>query len=213
MKAESIVFAVAGMFFGVILGWVIGSQQAAGRPGGTPAALAPAQATPAGGQATGTNRPAPTLDEGRVQGLMTIIKSDPKNVTAHVQLGNAYFDAERFEDAITWYERALKLDPKNVDASTDLGVSYYYTNRADRALDQFEYSLKLNPRHVKTLLNQGIVLAFGKQNLQGASEAWKKVVELSPNSPEGQAAQRALEGVASAHPGGAVPTPSAPPGG
>ena len=28
MKAEAIVFAVAGMCFGIILGWVIGIQQA-----------------------------------------------------------------------------------------------------------------------------------------------------------------------------------------
>lgn len=212
MKAESIVFAVAGMFFGVILGWVIGAQQAATRPAAQ-VALTPAPAAPAGGQASGTARRAPALDEGRVQALLTIVKNDPKNVGAHVQLGDAYFDAERYDEAIAWYERALKLDPKNVDASTDLGVSYYYTDRADRALDQFAYSLKLDPRHAKTLLNQGVVLAFGKQNLEGASEAWRKVIELAPNSPEGQAARRALEGVAAAHPEGNAGPPNAPPGG
>ncbi len=30
-----------------------------------------------------------------MQGLLTIIKSDPKNAGAHVQLANLYFDAER----------------------------------------------------------------------------------------------------------------------
>ena len=51
----------------------------------------------------------------------------------------------------------------------------------------------------KTLLNKGIVLAFGKENLQAAADEWKKVVALSPDSPEGQAARRALEGVEAAH--------------
>jgi tetratricopeptide (TPR) repeat protein len=104
----------------------------------------------------------------------------------------------------------LKLDPKNVDASTDLGVSYYYVNQADRALQQFDYSLKLDPRHTKTLLNQGIVMAFGKQDLNAAAAAWQKVVDIAPNSPEGQAARRALEGVAAAHQqqgGAAAPAP------
>jgi tetratricopeptide (TPR) repeat protein len=118
-----------------------------------------------------------------------------------VQLGNAYFDAERYEDAVKYYEEALKLDPKNVDASTDLGVSYYYTNRADQALKQFDYSLSLDPNHTKTLLNQGIVLAFGKRDLDGASAAWKKVVTLAPQSQEGQAAQRGLEGIAASQAG------------
>jgi tetratricopeptide (TPR) repeat protein len=193
MKSESIAYVVAGMCFGIILGWVIGTQQAR-RPG--PAAPVTAN-QPAGGSTV--QQQAPPLDEGRVQTLNTILQSDPKNVSATVQLGNAYFDAERWGDAIKWYERALELDPKNADASTDLGVSYYYSNKPDEALAQFERSLAISPTHIKTLLNKGIVLAFGKQDLKAAAAEWQKVVELSPDSPEGQAARRALEGIASAH--------------
>src|SRR5262245_58626337 len=191
MKADSIVFAIAGMCFGVILGWVLGTQQAART---VPAPVAQGATTGAG-----NTQQRATLDEAKVQALTTILSSDPNNAGAALQLANTYFDGERYEDAIKWYEQALKVDPKNVDASTDLGVSYYYLNQADRALQQFDYSLKLNPSHTKTLLNQGIVLAFGKQDLEGASVAWKKVVDIAPNSPEGQAAKRALEGVAAAH--------------
>jgi tetratricopeptide (TPR) repeat protein len=193
VKAESIVFAVAGMCFGVILGWVIGAQQAS-----RPAAPAAAAAAPAQGQNT---RQPPPLDEAKVQALMTVIKNDPKNAGAAVQLANAYFDAERYEDAIKWYEESLRLDPKNPDASTDLGISYYYIGQTDRALGQFEASLELDPRHTKTLLNKGIVLAFGKQDLAGAEAAWKQVVAIAPDTPEGQAARRGLEGLAAAgHP-------------
>lgn len=196
MKADSIVFAVAGMCFGVILGWVLGSQQA-GRVAPTAGAPA-AAAAPAAAGGGNAQQPA-TLDEGRVQSLTTILTSDPNNAGAAVQLANTYFDGERYQDAVKWYEHSLKIDPKNVNASTDLGVSYYYLNQADRALQQFDYSLKLDPNHTKTLLNQGIVRAFGKQDLNAASESWKRVVELAPDSPEGQAARRALEGVAAAH--------------
>jgi hypothetical protein len=59
--------------------------------------------------------------------------------------------------------------------------------------------LAISPQHVKTLLNKGIVLAFGKRDLRAAADEWKKVVALSPDSPEGQAARRALEGIAAAH--------------
>jgi tetratricopeptide (TPR) repeat protein len=195
MKSESIVFAVAGMCFGVILGWVIGVQQAGNQ------AAAPVVATaPAAGQ--GAARQAPPLDEARVQSLMTILKNDPKNAGAMVQLANTYFDAERYPDAIKWYEEGLALDPKNPDASTDLGISYYYTGQTDRALKQFEHSLSIDPRHTKTMLNQGIVLAFGKQDLAGAEAKWKQVIELAPDSPEAQAASRGLEGIkAAGHPG------------
>lgn len=195
MKAESIAFAVAGMFFGIILGWVGAVQQGAGSA--PPAALAQA---PAAAPAAAQQGPAP-LDEARVQALMTVAQSDPANAGARVQLANAYFDAERFDEAVSWYEQALAIDPTDVNASTDLGVAYYYTNRPDEALQQFEQSLRLDPNHTKTLLNQGIVRAFGKQDLTSAAQSWQRVVEIAPTSPEGQAAQRALDGVAAAHAG------------
>jgi tetratricopeptide (TPR) repeat protein len=197
MKAESIVYTIAGMCFGIILGWIIANQQlprtAAPAPEATTASPQPSQGSEA--------QQGKVLDEARVQQLTTILNSDPKNVGAMVQLGNTYFDAERYADAIKWYEQALSLDPKNADASTDLGVSYYYTNRADDALKQFEQSLRIDPKHTKTLLNQGIVLAFGKQDLAGAAASWRKVVELAPGSPEAQAAQRGLEGIAASQAG------------
>jgi cytochrome c-type biogenesis protein CcmH/NrfG len=201
MRADSIVLAIAGMCFGIILGWVIAVQQGTARPATTTAA-APV------GEGAQAQRQAPPLDEARVKQLIEAFEKDPQNAQTAVQLGNVYFDAERYEDAIVWYGQAMKLDPTNPNASTDLGVSYYYTGQTDRALQQFETSLKIDPRHTKTLLNQGIVRAFGKQDLAGASESWKQVVALAPTSPEGQAATRALEGIASAgHPAAGAPAP------
>ena len=194
MRSDAIAYVVAGIAFGTILGWVIGTQQV--RRAAAPAA----ETTVASNQQAGsTTRQPPALDQARVQDLQKTISSDPNNVQAVIDLGNTYFDAERWDDAITWYRRAVELDPKNADASTDLGVSLYYSNRADEALAQFEHSLKISPQHTKTLLNKGIVLAFGKQDLRGAAAEWEKVVTLAPNSPEGQAARRALEGIAAAH--------------
>ena len=197
MRTDSVLFGIAGMLFGLIVGWIIGSQQ----PNARAAQTVAAQAAPAPAQTGAAQQQRPALDEARVQALQTIATNDPKNAEARVQLANAYFDGERYQDAIKWYEEALRLDPKNVNASTDLGVSYYYTNQPDRALKQFEHSLSIDPRHTKTLLNQGIVRAFGKQDLAGATESWQRVVELAPNSPEGQAARRALDSMRAAHPG------------
>jgi tetratricopeptide (TPR) repeat protein len=208
MKAESIVYAIAGMCFGIILGWIIATQQQPAR------AVVPvtqvASDTPQQSQsASASGQQAKVLDEARVQQLTTILNSDPKNAGAAVQLGNTYFDAERYPEAINWYEKALAIDPKNADASTDLGVSYYYTNQPDKALAQFDRSLKIDANHAKTLLNVGIVRAFGKQDLAGATKAWEQVIALDPNGPEGQAAKRALDTLKSAHGAAGGPKPGA----
>jgi cytochrome c-type biogenesis protein CcmH/NrfG len=212
MKPESIVLAVAGIFLGVLVGWVIGSQQA------TMPRLAPAAAVQeAAGQpaaASGTApaaAPARQLDEAQVQALQNLARQNATDVQSRVQLGNLYFDAERYQDAVSWYDQALKLSPKDVNVSTDLGVAYYQLNQADRALEQFEYSLRVDPKHAKTLLNQGIVRAFGKQDLKGAAVSWQKLLEVAPSSVEAATAKRALENLKANHPNvGGSPSGNAP---
>lgn len=205
MSRESILFGVAGIFFGLLVGWIIGAQQASGpRPGDT----AEQQSAPVPQQADATV----PLDESRVATLRKAAEENPRDAGSRVQLGNMYFDAGRFPEAARWYEDALKIDPRDPDVSTDLGIAYYYTNQPDRALAQFEHSLQLDPKHSKTLLNVGVVRAFGKQDLEGAAKAWRRVLEVAPDSPEARAARQALEGLRNAHPdvGGATP-PGKPP--
>jgi tetratricopeptide (TPR) repeat protein len=193
MKSDAIAFGIAGILFGLIAGWIIGSQL-----GVAPAPAAPAAAAAPQGGGSGTTRAA-VLDETQVNALKTVAARETANATPRVQLGNLYFDAERYDEAIKWYADAIKLSPKDVDVSTDLGVSYYYSNQPDKALEQFNHSLSLDPKHGKTLLNVGIVKAFGKQDLDGAAKAWQEVIRLAPDSPEGQAAKRALDSLQSAH--------------
>src|SRR5436190_20151377 len=184
--------------FGLIAGWIIGAQQAGSR---APIPAPAAAAAPAGNPAA--SRPA-VLDGQQVQALRSIADREPSNPRPRTQLANLYFEAEKYDDAIKEYEAAMKLEPGDTNLSTDLGVSYYYTNQPDKALELFAHSLKLDPKHIKTLLNLGIVRAFGKQDLDGAAQAWQQVIEISPDSPEGQAARRALDSLRSAHPGPAA---------
>jgi cytochrome c-type biogenesis protein CcmH/NrfG len=204
LNKESLLFGVAGVFFGLLVGWIIGSQQGAGPRTSAPTAAAASSTA---------SQPAPALDEGRAAALRSTAERNPRDADTRVQLGNLYFDAERFDDAVHWYEDALKIEPRNVDASTDLGISYYYMNQPDRALAQFDRSLAIDPGHTKTLLNLGIVRAFGKQDLEGAAKAWQRVVEIAPESSEARMARQALQGLRSAHPEAAPDAASGAPAG
>ena len=197
MKSDSIAFGIAGIAFGLIAGWIIGSQQA-------PSRQPPPQATTSQAPAPANTRAA-VIDDAKVTALKSVAEREPSNAKPRIDLGNLYFDAERYDDAISWYEAALKLTPRDVNLSTDLGVCYYYTNQPDKALAQFDKSLAIDPKHAKTLLNLGIVRAFGKQDLAGATKAWEQVMAIDPNSPEGQAAKRALDTLRSAHGGDTKP--------
>ena len=197
MNKESLVMGVAGVLLGLLGGWIIGAQQT---DPGMPAATPPVQATGAPQAQQGQPQPPPPLDQNRVAQLEAEANRDPRNAEVRALLGNLYFDSERFEDAARWYEAALAIDPRNVNVSTDLGIVYYYTNQPDRALAQFDKSLAIDPSHSKTLLNVGVVRAWGKQDLDGAAEAWERVVEVAPNSEEARRARQGLDGIRAAHP-------------
>src|SRR5262245_23138762 len=164
MSRDALAFAVSGTCFGLLIGWIIGSQQAAPAPAAQPSA----QVAPSSSAAPAP----PAFDAGRVAALERQAKDEPANAAVRAELGNLYFDGERYDEATTWYEAALILNPKDVNVSTDLAVAYYYTKQVDRALAQLDRSLGLDPNHLKTLLNQGIIRAFGKQDLAAATESW-----------------------------------------
>ena len=196
MRRDAWVLAVSGAFFGVIVGWIMGSQGASG-PAQTRLPEPTAQSTAGTGAPPSTPR---VVDDNRVRTLEAAAARDAGDPAPRIELGDLFFDAERYADAIRWYEAAFALDSTNPNLSTDLGVSYYYTDDPDRALAQFARSLEVDPTHVKTLLNTGIVRAFGKQDPGGAVEAWQQVVDLAPESPEGRAARQAIDAMRGAHP-------------
>jgi cytochrome c-type biogenesis protein CcmH/NrfG len=202
MKSDGIAFGIAGILFGLIAGWIIGSQYESAR-------RAPLSATPAAAAAPAAaqQQAAPPLDEAKVTAFRSAAEKEPKNAAPRAQLGDLYFNSERFDDSIKWYEQALALAPNDVRVNSQLAMAYYYTNQTDRALQQLERATKVDPKHAETWLNLGFVRAFGKQDLSGAEQAWQQVIKLAPDAPEGQAAKRAIDSLKSAHPGGAPANP------
>ena len=194
MSRDTVVGLISGMFFGLLVGWILGSQQAGPASPSASTATASSAASPEASAA-------PPLDLQRASDLEKTANAQPQNADVRVELGNLYYDAQRFDLAATWYEAALKLAPNNDEASTDLAVCYYNQNQPDRALAQLDHSLAVNPRHSKTLLNQGIIRAFGKQDLAGAMASWQKVIEVAPGTEDAAQARRALDDIKANHPG------------
>ena len=149
-------------------------------------------------QAT-SDPPLVEVDESRVAVLRETAESKPDDVGSRLSIADLYFGAQRFEDAIPWYEEAILLDTGNLDARTNLGVSYYYADQVERAIEVFEKTINLEPTNQRALLSLGIVQAFGLQDLDGAMTAWKRVIEIEPNSAEGLAARDSLERFSAAH--------------
>ena len=168
------VTGIAGVLFGVIVGFMLGVS----RNGAGPVPVAAAAA------ATSATAPVAVVSEQELQGWRNILATDPKNVRANVELANRLYDAGRYAEAIPYYHQAFTLDATNVGVSTDLATALYYAGRADEALAQFDTSLALDPRHGQTLFNVGIVKRDAKHDPRGAIAAWERLLAAVPDYPE-----------------------------
>jgi len=115
--------------------------------------------------------------------LLEQLKADANNAGLLAQVGNLYYDAKQYGEAIEYYERALQVQPDNASVRTDLGTAYWYKGDADTAIKEFGKALAVNPTKADTLFNLGIVKWQGKKDAKGAIAAWEKLLDSSPDYP------------------------------
>ena len=169
VTALTAVTGVAGVLFGVIVGYLLGVSQRDGGPGPVTAATVAAAA------------PAPVVNEQELQAYRNVLATDPKNARANTELANRLYDAGRYAEAIPYYQQAFASDARNVNVSTDLATALFYAGRPDEALAQFEKSLAIDPKHGQTLFNLGIVRRDGKHDPKGAIAAWERLLGAVPD--------------------------------
>lgn len=165
-----------------------------GRAGGLFRAPEPVVAAPvegvAGPAAPAPQAGAPDLD-AHIAAAKRTAEANPEDRRAWVALGNAYFDADRPQDSIDAYDRALRLDPDDPNVITDQGVMYVALRQFDKALANFQKANRLDPNHRQSLFNIGVAYA-GLEDPVHAEEAWKQVIQTAPGSPDAEKARGAI---------------------
>jgi cytochrome c-type biogenesis protein CcmH/NrfG len=201
LKTSTVLGVAAGLLVGFLGGYIVGhgkgmdaarSLRAASGP--LEVIPGPGQAMPPGGMPGAMALPGqlPTDLAQRIETNRKIVQADPKDRQAWVQLGNDYFDSKQHQKSIDAYARALELDPKDPNVLTDQGVMYREIGSFDRAIENFEKASKVDPQHVQSLFNLGVVWASDKKDSARAAKAWRKVIEVAPNSPQAAQARQAL---------------------
>jgi cytochrome c-type biogenesis protein CcmH/NrfG len=166
----------------------------------SPPPASPAAPPTAPGAAPAAAPPAGTAEDPHIAAAQLVLARDPKNVKAWIALGNEYFDGHQPQKAIDAYARALELDPKNPDVLTDQGVMYRDVGAFDKAIANFQRASKIDPHHVQSLYNMGVVYAYDLKDAKRAVEAWNRVVEIAPTSPQAAEARKLLDEMKQAPP-------------
>jgi cytochrome c-type biogenesis protein CcmH/NrfG len=185
---QTYAMAAVCLLIGVLVGYLV---RGSAKPAGQAASVSAEMQQPAAAQPSGAGqKPMPTLDDMKrmadkqAEPLLAKLKTDPKNVDLLNKIAVTYKAAHQFQDAISYFQKALDIDPKNVAIRTDMASCMYYTGDIDGALAQLDKSLAYDPKHPGTLMNIGIIKWQGKNDVAGAVAAWQTLLKRNPNFPQ-----------------------------
>jgi len=98
----------------------------------------------------------------------------------HSNLGNAYRDARRDDQAFKEYHKAIELDPRHQDAWYNLGIVCHSLGKPEQAITAYDRALSINPGDAEALHNKAIVL-HEQQNLVAAIAGFQAAIQTRPD--------------------------------
>jgi len=141
--------------------------------------MSPAPATGTSGQVASDQLK--HMADKQAEPLLQQLKDNPNRPELLANIGNVYYDARQYHDAISYYDRVLKFQPANSDVRTDMATAYWYLGDSDRAIAELQAVLKLEPTKASALYNLGIVQWQGKMDANGAAATLQKLLDTNPN--------------------------------
>lgn len=127
--------------------------------------------------------------------LETETQKNPENAAAWTQLGNMYFDNNKFSKAIYAYQKAIALQPDDPNVHTDLGIMYRRNGEPRKAVESFERAIQADFKHEVSRYNKGIVLLHDLNDIKGAIKVWEELVAVNPvaMAPNGQSVDELIQ--------------------
>jgi len=121
------------------------------------------------------------MADTQAQPLLKQLEGDPRNAALLYQIGNLYYDAQQYPEAVQYYEQSLEIDPKATDVRTDMATAYHLMGQSDRAIQEYDAVLRIDGKQANALFNEGMVKWQDKKDLKGAIASWKRLLEAHPD--------------------------------
>ncbi len=138
----------------------------------------------AGGGGRPRSSSGPVAAGDRVGELKQTLDRDPENPEILMDLGNAYYDREDWDDAIKCYDKARRKAPKNPNLLSDLGAAHRNRGEFDTAVAFFQKAREANPDHWQSLLNWLLVEAYDRRDAKAAQPLMDEVKKRYPEIPQ-----------------------------
>ncbi len=110
------------------------------------------------------------------------VDADPKDVTARVDLGLAYYEAGKLGVALDTFDKVIKLAPNDRRGYNYIGLIYASMGLYDEAAGAFTRLTELDPKNADAYSNLGSAY-YRKGDTVKSIEVFKKALSINPYSP------------------------------
>jgi tetratricopeptide (TPR) repeat protein len=184
MTRENLLFAIIGILFGFIVGFMFASTMSQKSTPTIPATAVADQNLPADHPPVGAN--AAGNPAGMQQEVMASIekaRSEPKNFDAQLKAAQLYYQIQRYDQAIEFLLKANQLQPTNYQTVAGLGMVNLDAGHYDVAEKWYRAAIKMKPDDVMVL--SGLCAAtLQKGDANAAQDAIAKLEKVDPSSQD-----------------------------
>jgi tetratricopeptide (TPR) repeat protein len=118
--------------------------------------------------------------ENAIASAELAVQNDPNNFELQIELGWAYFNAERLQKAMDSYQRAAVLNPNASAAFNGMGRVYERLGPPQAALDAYQRAIGLDPDAVPPYVGLGIIYFDYLVDYEAAVRAFQMALQRDP---------------------------------
>ena len=121
-------------------------------------------------------------DNQSVTAAENAIRHNPADFEKHVELGMAYFHAQRFDKAMAAFQRAIELNPNAATAYNGIGRVCYHTGPPEKAIEAYTQAFSLDRQYVDAYFGLGVLYFAQLGDFDGAVETFQEGLAHNPNN-------------------------------
>jgi tetratricopeptide (TPR) repeat protein len=131
--------------------------------------------------------------EGQLKKTANASKSAvPSAYQLNLAMGQAHFQLQSYEKALTKLELAGKENPNSSDVFLYRGACFYKQKDFEKAIKDLEKAIKLDSENVYAYYYAGMTY-FEMRQLASAGEVLRIFLKLAPNAPEAPAVKKLVD--------------------
>jgi len=184
MTRENLLFAIIGILFGFIVGFMFASTMSQ-KQAATVTSVGASQSLPSDHPPVGSQNAVsdPAAVREQVTASIEQARKEPTNFDAQLKAGELFYQIQRYDQAIEFWLRANQLKPNEYRPVVFLGMANLDAGHFDVAEKWYRAALKIQQDDVVAL--HGVAAAtLGKGDAKAAEDAIAKLEKVDASSED-----------------------------